>query len=136
MGRQQFGTFHHLLILVVPEPVLARFKACADRMTSRSGMFGTMLTGGAIAAPDVTALRTAAKVQPPAIACKALYAPKAAGFGIKINPSPCRSHVYVSLTAHPPFGARSEQCLVELFNVATSTIDDRVKTRSQQRKYC
>jgi hypothetical protein len=37
MGRQQFGTFYQLLFLVIPEPILARFKARGDRMTGRRG---------------------------------------------------------------------------------------------------
>jgi hypothetical protein len=62
MGRQQFGTFYQLLLLVIPEPLLARFKARSDRMTGRRGMFGSMLAGRAVATTDRTAFRTATQV--------------------------------------------------------------------------
>jgi hypothetical protein len=63
--RKQFHAFDHPLFLVIVEPVLTRLEAGNDRMSCRRRMFGRMLARRTIAASDVSALRTSAKMKPP-----------------------------------------------------------------------
>ena len=63
--RKQLHTPNHSLLLVVEEPVLARFKAGNDGMPCRRRMLRRMLTGRTIAASDVSALGTPAEMKPP-----------------------------------------------------------------------
>jgi hypothetical protein len=53
------------LRLVIVEPVLTGLKAGYDRMPGRRCMLRCMLTGRAVAASDVPALRTPAEMKPP-----------------------------------------------------------------------
>ncbi len=65
VGRKQFHTLDHLLLLVIEEPVLTRLKAGYDRMLCRLCMPGCMLTRRAVTASDVPTLRTPAEMEPP-----------------------------------------------------------------------
>jgi hypothetical protein len=73
--RSQDGAVVDVFIgLVVPEPVLARLVALDNRMLRISGVVTGMLRWRRVAATDMTAVRTAAEVEPPASRSEALDA--------------------------------------------------------------
>jgi hypothetical protein len=67
LGRSKRRTVVELLVGVAPEPVLARLEAADERMSGLSGMPTRVLGRGGVATADVSALGTAAQVQPPSV---------------------------------------------------------------------
>ena len=76
--RREMLRFFHRSRPVVIEPVFVRLKTCDDRMSSCMEMCRRMLARRIIAAPNMTALRASAQVEPPAARGKTLYAAGAA----------------------------------------------------------
>jgi hypothetical protein len=63
----EFRTLDKVFRSEIVKPVLARFEACDYRVLRLFGMLSRMLARRAIATTNVSALRTPAKMQPPAI---------------------------------------------------------------------
>lgn len=70
-GLRQSRAFVKLLSPVVPEPVLPRLEALDDRVPGLPRMVRGVLGGRGVTTTDMSALRAAAQVQPPAIARQA-----------------------------------------------------------------
>ncbi len=66
IGRCQRGSFEELLGAVVVEPLLTWLEAPNHGMSGCPVMGARVLAGRVVAAPDLSARRAAAKVQPPA----------------------------------------------------------------------
>jgi len=66
MRGEQLHTLDHPPPLVIEEPVLTRLEAGNDRMPRCRRMLRRMLAWRTVAATDVPALRTPAKMKPPA----------------------------------------------------------------------
>jgi hypothetical protein len=76
---------HELSRVVVIEPILAGFKTRDDRVMSRVEVPGCMPFWRIVTAADVSTLRAAAQVQPPAVLLEAFHAAGARRFGVWID---------------------------------------------------
>ncbi len=77
--------FHLALGLEIPKPPFPRFEALHDGMPGGVEMLARVLARGAVAAADVTAFRTAAKMKPPTARGQTLHASSTAWRNRRIN---------------------------------------------------
>jgi len=88
MWRKQLHTLDHSPLLVIIEPILTRLEAGDDRMPRCRRMLGCMLTRRTVAAADVSTLRTATKMKPPASRRRQAFdTPKAARLRSGVDPA-------------------------------------------------
>jgi hypothetical protein len=84
-GRSKRRTFADLVGGVVPEPILSWLKTPNHGVPSLRCMFCRVLRGRAIAASNMAACGTSAKMEPPAFVCKALDAAVAGRWNSRID---------------------------------------------------
>jgi hypothetical protein len=87
--------FNLALGLEVPKPPFTRFEALHDGMPGGVEMFARVLVWRAVAAADVAAFRTAAKMKPPVAGGQALHASGATWRNVGVNA--CNLLLHVSL---------------------------------------
>jgi hypothetical protein len=87
--------FHLALGLEVPKPPFTWFEALHDGMPDGVEMLARVLARGAVAAADVPAFRTAAKMKPPTARGQTLHASRTAWRNRRINA--CNVFLHVSL---------------------------------------
>src|SRR5258705_12840115 len=85
LGRGQLRAVVELLLLVAPEPRLARLEAAHQRVAGGRGVGAGVLGRRAVTAADVPALGASAQVEPPAGDLVALHAAGAAGWHARVE---------------------------------------------------
>jgi hypothetical protein len=85
MRARESLAFHLALGLEVPKPPFPRFEALHDGMPGALEMLARVLRWRAVAATDVTAFRTAAKMKPPSVGGQTLHASGAAWRNRRVN---------------------------------------------------
>ena len=85
MRRGELDALHVGVAGVVPEPVFAGFKGLDDGVPGGVKVVGCVLSGGAVAAADVAALRAAAEMEPPGALAEAVGTAGAGGFGFGVD---------------------------------------------------
>jgi len=87
--------FNLALGLEVPKPKFTRFEALHDGMPGGVEMLASVLGRGAVAAADVPAFRTAAKMKPPTAGGQTLYASGSTRRNRRINTRNVFLHVFL-----------------------------------------
>jgi hypothetical protein len=87
--------FNLALGLEVPKPPFTRFEALHDGMPGGLEMLARVLVWRAVAAADVAAFRTAAKMKPPVARGQALHASSTTWRNVGVNA--CNLFLHVSL---------------------------------------
>jgi hypothetical protein len=95
MRSGKLGAGEGFFCTVVVKPMLARLEALDDRVPRGGEMFRGMLTWRAVAAADVTALRTPAKMKPPFARSGAFDAACSARLGRRVDTIPHRLHRFL-----------------------------------------
>jgi hypothetical protein len=95
MWRREPLAFDLAVALEVPKPRFTGFKALHDGMAGGVEMLARMLGRRAIAAADVPAFRTTAKMKPPAASGQTIYASSSTGRHRRINTRDMFAHLYL-----------------------------------------